>query len=350
MLTEDQLADQLRARLRHEVATIQPRTDLLAGLRRRQARRSVTLRAGIAATLLAAAVAAAAVTVATAGGSAPPPSTVLTAAMVQRVASASRLALAQSGQAEITYRQTQNGALQVFGTHRIAFAGKNWNDAFSQTFPAAGDRPASTQFAINRIVNGQLYLYIKERAGRLGWYHDTNPSGHPSMKIPDPRALFGVLEPSARFEVTGHQVIGGVRLTELRATSPPGLPALTWLPDVTSGAHLTQVKVWVDGHNVVHQMRLQVEQTSTVKPIYLKTSPGGTLEVLAPNRAYLKEARASYSKLRAHQHVIFRVDSNLPATVHHEVQVTSVSVTFTRIGVPQVITVPRHAVAVYGRG
>jgi hypothetical protein len=349
MLTEDQLADQLRARLRHEVATIQPRTDLLTSLRRRQARRSVTLRAGIAAVPAAAAVAAVAVVVATAGGSAPP-STVLTAAMVQRVASASRLALAQSGQAEITYRQTQNGALQVFGTHRIAFAGKNWNDAFSQTFPAAGDRPASTQFAINRIVNGQLYLYIKERAGRLGWYHDTNPSGHPSMKIPDPRALFGVLEPSARFEVTGHQVIGGVRLTELRATSPPGLPALTWLPDVTSGAHLTQVKVWVDGHNVVHQMRLQVEQTSTVKPIYLKTSPGGTLEVLAPNRAYLKEARASYSKLRAHQHVIFRVDSNLPATVHHEVQVTSVSVTFTRIGVPQVITVPRHAAAVYGRG
>jgi hypothetical protein len=41
MLTEDQLADQLRARLRQEVATIHPRTDLLPGLRRRQARRPV---------------------------------------------------------------------------------------------------------------------------------------------------------------------------------------------------------------------------------------------------------------------------------------------------------------------
>jgi hypothetical protein len=351
MLTEDQLADQLRTRLRHEVATIEPRTDLLAALRRRQARRSLALRAGIAAVPVTATVAAVAVIVATAGGSAPPPpSTVLTAAMIQRVASASRLALAQSGQAKITYRQTQNGALQVSGTHSIAFAGKDWNDAFSQTLPAADGRPASTQFAINRIVNGQLYLYIKGRTGQLGWYRDTNPSGHPSMKIPDPRTLLAVLEPSARFEVTGHQLIGGVWFKELRVTNPPRLPALTWLPDVTPGAHLTQVKVWVDLHNVVHRMRLQVQQTRTVPPIYLKKLLDGTLVVLAPNRAYLKEARASYRKLRAWQHVIFRVDPNLPATVHHEVQVTSVSVTFTRIGVPQVITAPRHAVAYYGRG
>ena len=49
MLTEDELADRLRARLRQEVASVQPRTDLLARLRRRQARRSLTARAGIAA-------------------------------------------------------------------------------------------------------------------------------------------------------------------------------------------------------------------------------------------------------------------------------------------------------------
>lgn len=349
MLTDDQVADRLRARLRHEVAAIQPRTDLLAGLRRRQARRSLTLRAGIAAA--AATAAAVAVMVATGGGgAAPAPSTVLTAAMVQRVASASRLALAQSGRAKITYRQTDNGALQVSGTDSIAFAGKNWNDASSQTFPAAGGQPAKTQFAVNRIVDGQLYLYIKGRAGRLRWYHDTSPSGHPGMKIPDPRTLFGVLAPSGRFEVTGHRVIGGVRLTVLRATNPASLPVLRWLPGVTPGAHLTYLTVWVDGHNVVHQLRLQAQHIGTVPPIYLKKSPDGTLEFLAPDKAYLNEARASYRKLRAHQHVIFRVDPSLPATVHHQVQVTSVSVTFTSIGVPQPITVPRHAVAYYGRG
>jgi hypothetical protein len=53
---------------------------------------------------------------------------------------------------------------------------------------SAPGQPASTQFAINRIVNGQAYYYIKGRTDRLRWYRDTNPSGHPSMKIPDPRA------------------------------------------------------------------------------------------------------------------------------------------------------------------
>ena len=61
MLTEDQLADQLRARLRQEVATIHPRTDLLPGLRRRQARRPVARWAGWLAPLAAAAAVAAVV-------------------------------------------------------------------------------------------------------------------------------------------------------------------------------------------------------------------------------------------------------------------------------------------------
>ncbi len=77
------------------------------------------LRAGTAAAPATAAAAAVAVMAATGGGGpAPASSTVLTAAMVQRVASAS--ALAQSGRAEITYRETDNGALQVSGTDSIA--------------------------------------------------------------------------------------------------------------------------------------------------------------------------------------------------------------------------------------
>jgi hypothetical protein len=71
MLTEDQLASELRARLRQEVAAIQPRTDLLAGLRRRRARRSVAVWAGVAAGPVTAAVAAVAVTLAATGPVAP---------------------------------------------------------------------------------------------------------------------------------------------------------------------------------------------------------------------------------------------------------------------------------------
>jgi hypothetical protein len=351
MLTDDQLADQLRTRLRHELAAIQPRAGMLPGLRHRQARRSRRLRVSIAAApATAAAVAVAVIVAAGSGGAEPARSTVLTAAMVQRVASASRLALAQSGKATITYREISNGALQVSGTDSIAFAGKNWNDAVSQTFPAAGGQPAHTQSAINRIVNGQLYMHIKGRGGQVRWYRDTNPSGHPSMKISDPRTLFRVLDPSARFEIIGHRVADRVRLTGLRATNPVRPSVLSWLPGVTPGAHLTQVTVWVDGHNVVHQMALQARETGTVDPIYLKKAADGALELLVPSKAYLKEARASARKSRGHQHVTVRVDPSLPATIRHYVQVTSVTTTFTGIGMPQVITAPRHAVPIYSQG
>src|SRR5205814_798307 len=112
------------------------------------------------------------------------------AAMVRQVASASRSAMALSGRATISYRNTQAGKLQDTGTDQITYSGRNWNDAFSESVPAADGQPASTQFAINRIVGKQLYLYIKGRTNKLEWYHDTNPTGHPSVTIPDPRTVF----------------------------------------------------------------------------------------------------------------------------------------------------------------
>jgi hypothetical protein len=39
-------------------------------------------------------------------------------------------------------------------------------------------------------------------------------------KIIDPRKLLRVLAPYARFQATGYQVVGGVRLKVLRATDP----------------------------------------------------------------------------------------------------------------------------------
>jgi negative regulator of sigma E activity len=122
MLTEDQLADQLRAQLRREIAAIEPRTDLLASLRRRQARRSLAMQAGLVAAPAAAAAAAVAMLVSAGGrGAAPGKSTVLTTATVQRMASESRLALAQSGRATISYRLSDNGASQGSGRDSITF-------------------------------------------------------------------------------------------------------------------------------------------------------------------------------------------------------------------------------------
>jgi hypothetical protein len=352
MLTDDQLADHLRVKLRREVAAMEPPADLLDRLRQRESRRSIGRRLSIAAVPAMAAAVAAAVLVTT-GGSDQAPTTksaVLTAAVVHRMANASRLALAHSGRSTITYRERTNGVLQVTGRSVITFAGKNWNDITSQSFPARNGLPASTQTAINRIVNEQFYLHTQGQDGRLEWLHETNPHGHPSITIPDPRILFGVLNPSAKFKVVGHRGSGAQRLTELRATRAPRLPALGWLPGAERGVHVASVTVWVDRHDVVHHMSMRTIEHHTSDPIYLAKKANGALVVEVPSKTYLKEARAMAAKIRKHQHVTVRVDPSLASKVRHYVNVTSSSVTFSDFGKRQIITVPRHAVPEFSRG
>jgi hypothetical protein len=353
MLTDDQLADQLRTQLHREVAAIQPRTDLLASLRRRQARRTLALQMSIVGVPVTAAAVAVSVLVAGGGsaGSLPVSSAVVTAATVHEMANASRLALAHSGRVVIAYRERTNGALQDTGKYGITFSGNNWNAVISQAFPASNGQPASTQTAINRIVNGQFYLHTEGKNGRVEWLHDTNPNGHPSMPIPDPRTLFRLLNPSAKFKIVAHRVTDGVRLTQLRATRAARQPALNWLPGAVRGAHVALLTVWVDRHHVVHEMSLRVSRHDTVDPLYFKKFANGKIEVLVPSKAYLKEARAMARKLRKHyKHVIARVDPSLTGTVRHYLYVTSTSVTFSDFGKRQVITAPRHAVPVFSRG
>jgi hypothetical protein len=322
---------------------------------RRRPRRGLLAGAGLTVT---AAAAAAAVLVATAGGGAPPvhrgPQPVLlTAATVRQVAAASRSALATSGRAVVAYRTTQSGVLQDSGTDNITFSGKNWNDSFSQTSPGAHGQPGHTQSAINRIVNGQFYLYIAGRTPRLQWYHDTNPSGHPSFTIPDPRTVLRALAPSARFVAAGYQVIGGLRLKELRATDPGHVPGLGALPDVDPQAHVTSLRVWVDGHGVVHRIGLGFESSSEVYPASAwneRRKADGTIIVTVPTKAMAAQLRAKLKKASNHPHMIIRVAPPGSAAPHREVQVTALTVTFSGIGQPQHITPPRHAIQQYGRG
>ena len=74
------------------------------------------------------------------------------------------------------------------GTDTITFAWENWNDVIAH-------RPTPTQkITIDRIVGKQFYLHTVGRDGRLHWFRDTNPAGHPRVSIPDPRSLFGLLK------------------------------------------------------------------------------------------------------------------------------------------------------------
>jgi hypothetical protein len=360
MLTEDQLADRLRSRLRHELAAVEPRTDLVDDLRRRHARRTVATRISLVAVPTVAAAAAVAMVVSGGGNVVAPAAkpaqakpVVLTAAMVKRVASESRLALAHSGRATITYRMTDNGVLNGTGTDRITFDGKNWNDSFSETAPASGGQPAHTQGAINRVVNGQLYLYIAGPDNKVRWYHDTNPAGHPSVQFSDPRKLFGLLSPTAGFRVIGHDVVRGARLTELRATTPPRTRLLSTLPDVDPGAQVKSLVIWVDRHQVVHQMSITTKHASSSEPLYLKKIKRGSgygLEVVVPSRKFLPEANAMAKRLGKHYHVTVGIDPKVASKITHHSVVTTISIAFSGFGQPQVISVPAHAVPQFGRG
>jgi hypothetical protein len=112
--------------------------------------------------------------------------------------------------------------------------------------------------------------------------------------------------------------------------------------------------VWVDQHQVVRQMSMRTQQTSTADPLYFKKLKNGTYEVLVPSKAYLKQARtmakAIARKLGKHGHVPVVVDPKLAGKVTRHVQDTTVSVTFSGFGQPQAISVPAHAVPQFGRG
>src|SRR5215467_11840336 len=315
--------------------------------------------AGTGLTAAAAAVAVA-VVMASAGGTGTVPGgrarspVLLTAAMVHQVASASRSALARSGRATVSYTSTQNGVPGDSSTDVITFSGKNWNDVTSQTSPGTGGRPGHTQTAINRIVNGQFYLYTVGRNLRLQWIHDTNRSGHPKVNIPDPRTVLQALEPAARFEVVGYQVIGGVRVKELRATDLSHLPDQSKLVGVfAAGGHVTSLEVWVDGRGVVHRLSLTSQQIIMRYPASaynFRISPGGPLIYTVPTKAIAAQLRAKLHAAPGGRRVVIRVAPPGSGAPHREVQVNRLTVTFSAIGQPQRITAPAHSTPVYGKG
>lgn len=326
-------------------ARLMPRTAVLAGT-------GLTAAAGAVAVAVLATSAGGAAAPGTASGHGRTHAPVLVAAaMVRQMASTSQSAMALSGRAMISYRNSQAGKLLDAGTDDITYSGKNWNDSIGQSFPAANGQPASTQVAINRIVGKQSYLYIKGRTNKMEWYRDTNPNGHPSFTIPDPRTVFSVLEPSARFEFAGYQVINGLRLEHLRATSLGHLRGLSSLPDLQPG-RVTALDVWVDTHSVVHRLTLATQSIAKIYPLgseNIRRKPDGTLIVTVPNKqmaaAYKVKQRESHGTPR----MIIRIARH-PAAPRREVRVSGLTVSFSSIGQPQHITAPAHAIDVYGRG
>jgi hypothetical protein len=329
-----------------------PASEIIARARRHRTRRLlVTAGAtGVIAVACAGAVAAAEL-----AGPASPAGTgtnhagkVFTTAMVRQVARASRIALAHSGHAVISYRDTLGGRLNSSGTEDITFSGQNWNLILH--FPPGQE--GAEPFVINRVVNGQAYDYFIANHG-LRWYHVTGPDAVSSLKIPDPRQLLHELAPAGRFMLVGHTVVGGVRLEQLRARDPRQLPVLN-LPGVWPGGHLTALTVWVDGHGVVQKMNMTASQAIVV------TSLGGVNPRKLPKNTKVIRLKAGRHGVPAIQEQIKTIHGHkervitmwlaIGSKLAGQVETSTLTVAFQDIGQPQVITAPAHAINVYGRG
>jgi hypothetical protein len=235
-------------------------------------RRVILTGAGVG---LAAAGCAAGLVIATASPSAPAPAgarprlaepsrqgaTLVTAALIEHVASASSSALASSGQERINYRCVKNGAVTSAGTDTVTYSGSDYNYAMHTAVPASPDGSV-------RVVNGQFYISVPTTtAARVVWLHELGESTTPYF--PEAATLLRLLSPAAKFRNAGTDVIGGVRLTHLHATQVSGLPDDPTLARyanlvtdarsaVVSPGTLTALDLWADRNGVVRQMTIQL--------------------------------------------------------------------------------------------
>jgi hypothetical protein len=283
--------------------------------------------------------------------SARPPAT-LAAAYIRHLASASQLALAHSGEAVISTRQTLQGTLQQTSKDTISFDGANWNDSFIERFPALGGQAASTQSAINRVVNGQAYDYFVAADG-LAWYHDTGPNAISSMRIPDPRKLLNELAPGAQFIRVAAGTLDGVPVEQLRATTVAGLPQVQ-LPGQWNIGRLSALDVWVDGQGVVRKLTMTASQTLYPGMMSLSQLRKLPKSITVTGWKYAEQSpiKRARAVMRATakgngKHVTIELE---PGSVTPKTQLTTITVSFLDIGQHQAIRVPAHAIPTSGLG
>lgn len=171
------------------------------------------------------------------------PSQILSSRTIRLISDATA-AVADSGTA-VESTATSGGAVFLPpSTLDVTFSGDDVN--YLVTSSGQGARGVQ-----NRIVDGQLYLYVKGRDLQMHWYHDTTPNAAGSLSFPNPQTLLSVIGPSLGLESVGQVDLGGVEVTHLRATTPSALSSL--------GIHgivgrVTSFEAWVDGDNVVRQI------------------------------------------------------------------------------------------------
>jgi hypothetical protein len=218
------------------------------------------------------------------GGSPSGGPVILTAAMVQRVAAASRSALASSGREQVTYQNRKNGVVDGHGNDVITFSGGNFNWVMDDLTPpsASLDLPASKDESTLRLVNGETYLQVRGASPKSPWMRTLK--WHATEYFPAPKTALQLLSPQAKFQGLGWQVIGGVRLEHLRATQLKGLPgSLTFAGYRQPGEALSSLDLWVDASGVLHQMQLELKSSDSSTTMTVAFSQFGQPEtIIAP--------------------------------------------------------------------
>jgi hypothetical protein len=180
------------------------------------------------------------------------PQAVLTASMVHRLARASKAALAAAGHVRVSYCQSDGGDGPLTGTDDLTFAGKDYNFVSQQSGSKIGPWT-------DRAVHGQEYEHGQLAPGQPArWYHSTSETSHAGQSVPDPGKLLGALQPSARFSVIGTQFLHGVQVQHLRAADTSQLPAgQLSFEEADPSYRLAALDVWVDARGVIRQMHLK---------------------------------------------------------------------------------------------
>ena len=259
-----------------------------------------------------------------------------------------------TGHARFTYRVVTAGVPEAYGTKDITFSGNNRSLSFSQTSLAEGPNAKQIYSGTERIVDGQVYAPFRVH-GQLRWVHEPSQV-YNNPKIIDPRRLLRVLAPYARFQASGYQVVGGVRLKVLRATDPGNLTRRNLLPVMyTSGLSVGSLTVWVDGQGVVHRMAftfLAYAKIALSKPVstaalrnYQRAQRAAARTMKRLSRYQARTGKPAPQ--RPETLALLRVNQALKRAypVRRGTQVTTTTVTFSAIGQPQHIIVPPNAIS-----
>jgi hypothetical protein len=185
------------------------------------------------------------------------------AEVVRSAAVTSRSAL-DSGRASLTVKSGDSESSSTSeDTYDYRFAGDDVDVDIVLGSDRGGGFPGE-----RRIVDGEMYWHFGGDAS-TPWFHEAGGVPSRSDWTSDPRTLLAGLEPRAGFEIVGHDPMGGVEATHLRATTPGKIDAsgLSLGEATLSGGTVTNLDVWVDGDHVVRRIDLRMTQPMTVQSV-----------------------------------------------------------------------------------